>query len=208
MQWFANWCIPFGKVSTIVTVLLGYLFILFCTVAACLIIHGQSRVIRRWYSILFKCCSFFNFLSFIVYMSFCHGPEIRCWNNLNCIKLSINHRQQKLMKSGRARQTVNLVRQHHGPVTTLKARGRRSRAEQAKKIVHRCWRASHEYGPARQHRWKLKRRNGYVNCSNVIYYVYRGSKVGEQERLAAHRGEKVDGPRPTQPNSFRRLWYT
>jgi len=60
---------------------------------------------------------------------------------------------------------------------------------------------------ARQHRWKLKRRNGYVNCSNVIYYVYRGTKVGEQERLAAHRGEKVDGPRPTQPNSFRRLWW-
>ena len=61
MQWFANWCIPFGKVSTIVIMLLGYLFILFCTVAACLIIHGQSRVIRRWYSILFKCCSFLIF---------------------------------------------------------------------------------------------------------------------------------------------------
>jgi len=30
--------------------------------------------------------------------------------------------------------------------------------------------------------------------------------VGGPDRLAAHKGKKVGGPRPARPNSFRRLW--
>ena len=33
-----------------------------------------------------------------------------------------------------------------------------------------------------------------------------GSDVGEPEIEAAHRGQKVDGPRPARPSSFHRLW--
>jgi len=34
------------------------------------------------------------------------------------------------------------------------------------------------------------------------------SKVGGPEIGAVHRGKKVGGPRPSRPNSFRRLWLS
>jgi len=42
-------------------------------------------------------------------------------------------RWQERLKSGRARQTISLVR-YHRPVTILKVQGKSSRAEKAKKI--------------------------------------------------------------------------
>jgi len=39
----------------------------------------------------------------------------------------------------------------------------------------------------------------------ATFYVFTWLKVGGPSIAAAHEGQKVGGPRPARPNSFRRL---
>jgi hypothetical protein len=45
----------------------------------------------------------------------------------------------------------------------------------------------------------------FLICVSALYLQLPGSKVGGPEICAAHMGQKVGGPRPARPNSFRRL---
>jgi len=47
--------------------------------------------------------------------------------------------------------------------------------------------------------------NKFIDGQIMLHFVFIWLKVGEPSIAAAHEGQKVDRPRPTRPNSFRRL---